>query len=141
MIFRSKRSAERSDAPAYNKSAVAAPRPMIRPRRCPSACVLRIHIIPTGPIGTAIANPTISPFRKKIGSMFSCSDQLIVVDMVRIGVEIFFNFQHFHAGIVCLVCYFRSDLLQPPLSCFCWLPICYTLDVYCYLINCAVQAS
>jgi hypothetical protein len=31
--------------------------------------------MPTGPIGTAIPNPIISPLRKKIGSMFSFSGQ------------------------------------------------------------------
>ena len=67
----------------YSESAVAAPRPMIRPRECPSASVLRMHIIPSGPIGTAIANPIISPFRKKIGPMLQCSDKLVAVDTVR----------------------------------------------------------
>ena len=47
-----------------------------------------MHITPIGPIGTAIANPIISPFKKKIGSMLSCSDQLVVVDKVKIGVAI-----------------------------------------------------
>jgi hypothetical protein len=61
---------------------------MIMPRECPSASVLRMHIIPSGPIGTAIANPIISPFRKKIGSMLSSSDQLVAVDTVGIGVTI-----------------------------------------------------
>jgi len=72
----------------YSESAVAAPRPMIRPRECPSASVLRMHIIPIGPIGTAIANPIISPFKKKIGSMCSCSDQLVTVDIVRVSVSL-----------------------------------------------------
>ena len=72
----------------YNESAVAAPRPIIRPRECPSASVLRMHIIPIGPIGTAIANPIISPFMKKIGSIFSHSNQLVSIDTVRIGVVI-----------------------------------------------------
>jgi hypothetical protein len=44
---------------------------------------LRMHIIAVGPTGTAIANPIISPFKKTIGSMLSCPDQLVAVDTVR----------------------------------------------------------
>jgi hypothetical protein len=35
---------------------------------------LRMHIIPIGPTGTAIANPIINPLRKTMNSMFLCSD-------------------------------------------------------------------
>lgn len=73
----------------YSESAVAAPKPMIMPRECPSVRVLRMHNTPAGPIGTAIANPIISPFMKKIGSMLLCSDQIVVVDIVRICAAIF----------------------------------------------------
>jgi hypothetical protein len=50
-----------------------------------------MHIIPIGPIGTAIANPIISPFKKKIGSMLFYSDQLVAVDTVKTGAAISSN--------------------------------------------------
>jgi hypothetical protein len=55
----------------YSASAVAAPSPIIKPRVCPSANVVRMHKTPTGPIGTAMANPIIRPFARKRNSIYT----------------------------------------------------------------------
>ena len=48
----------------YNVSAAAAPRPEQRPEIFPNCRVFRMHKMPIGPTGAAIAKPKAKPFQK-----------------------------------------------------------------------------
>jgi len=80
--IRNKRKAERGDT-AIQRICCCSPSPTIRPCEGPSASVLRMHIIPAGPIGTAIANPIIRPFKKKTSSISLSTHELVAVEAAR----------------------------------------------------------
>src|SRR3989339_995800 len=73
---------------------------MIRPRECPSASVLRIHMTPIGPIGTAIANPMTNPLKRKISSMISRSNSSLSCHRDRVAIFREFLSSEHHEGFL-----------------------------------------